>query len=223
MLELLQRVVLDLADALPRHAERAPDLLERARRLPEQPEAQLDDPPLPVRKRAERGGLAFGTIDTWLLWNLTKGGAHVTDPSNASRTLLYNIHRGEWDDELLALLDIPRNVLPLVVPSSGVCAETAIEGVGVPIAVIVAEPVLLAALGSLVAPVETVTVDDPTAVGAPDTGHVIEAPAATVAGGTGEHAPSVSPAGKPLTLQVALVAEAVTPLRSIRTSRPGRS
>ena len=72
-----------------------------------------------------------------------------------------------------------------------------------------AVPVLLAVLASLVAPVVTVTVDDPAAVGVPETGQEIEAPAATVAGGTGEHVPSVSPAGKPLTLQVAFVADAV--------------
>jgi glycerol kinase len=87
-----------------------------------------------ARQRAERGELAFGTIDTWLVWNLTRGAAHVTDPSNASRTLLYDIHRGEWDDGLLALLDIPRSVLPQVVASSGVFAETAFDGTAVPLA-----------------------------------------------------------------------------------------
>ena len=87
-----------------------------------------------ARRRAAHGELAFGTIDTWLVWNLTSGAAHVTDPSNASRTLLFNIHTGDWDDELLALLDIPRDVLPRVVPSSGVCAETTLGGVRVSIA-----------------------------------------------------------------------------------------
>jgi glycerol kinase len=87
-----------------------------------------------ARERASRGELAFGTIDTWLVWNLSRGAAHVTDPSNASRTLLFNIHSGAWDDELLRLLDIPREVLPRVVRSSGVCAETAIGGAAVPIA-----------------------------------------------------------------------------------------
>ena len=82
----------------------------------------------------ERGELAFGTIDSWLVWNLTGGATHVTDPSNASRTLLFNIHTGEWDDELLALLDVPRAVLPRVVASSGVCAETSLDGIGIPIA-----------------------------------------------------------------------------------------
>ena len=86
-----------------------------------------------ARAQAAKGGLAFGTIDTWLLWQLTNGRVHATDPSNASRTLLFDIHSGEWDDELLALLDIPREVLPAVVPSSGVCAETSIDGVAVPI------------------------------------------------------------------------------------------
>ena len=61
-----------------------------------------------ARARAGRGELAFGTIDTWLIWNLTRGGSHVTDSSNASRTLLFNIHTGDWDDELLRLLRVPR-------------------------------------------------------------------------------------------------------------------
>jgi len=86
-----------------------------------------------ARARAERGELAFGTVDSWLIWNLS-GGAHVTDPSNASRTLLFDIHRGEWDDELLGLLDVPRAVLPEVVASSGVCAHAALAGGTVPIA-----------------------------------------------------------------------------------------
>ena len=87
-----------------------------------------------ARDRAARGELAFGTIDTWLVWNLSRGAAHVTDASNASRTLLFNTRTGAWDDELLHLLDIPREVLPRVVPSSGVCAEAAIGGMHVPIA-----------------------------------------------------------------------------------------
>jgi glycerol kinase len=87
-----------------------------------------------ARARAERGELAFGTIDSWLVWNLTRGGAHVTDPSNASRTLLFNIHTGDWDDELLRWLRVPRAVLPQVVPSSGVVATAAIGGVRIPIA-----------------------------------------------------------------------------------------
>lgn len=73
-----------------------------------------------ARAKAETGELAFGTIDTWLIWKLTNGRVHATDPSNASRTLLYNIHRGEWDDELLRLLGIPRALLPEVKPSSGI-------------------------------------------------------------------------------------------------------
>ena len=73
-----------------------------------------------VRERAEKGELIFGTIDTWLLWNLTKGRVHATDPSNASRTMLYNVYDLEWDDELLELLDIPKNILPEVKDSVGV-------------------------------------------------------------------------------------------------------
>jgi len=87
-----------------------------------------------ARARAEAGELAFGTIDSWLVWNLTRGSVHATDPSNASRTLLYDIHRGDWDDELLALLDVPRAVLPQIVPSSGVLGHANLEGIDVPIA-----------------------------------------------------------------------------------------
>jgi glycerol kinase len=87
-----------------------------------------------ARARAAAGELAFGTIDSWLVWNLTRGSVHATDPSNASRTLLYDIHRGDWDDELLALLDVPRAVLPKVVPSSGVVGHANLEGTDVPIA-----------------------------------------------------------------------------------------
>ncbi len=87
-----------------------------------------------ARQRAARGELAFGTIDSWLIWNLTGGSVHVTDASNASRTLLFDIHRGDWDDELLSLLDVPRAVLPAVVASSGVCADAIIAGTSVPIA-----------------------------------------------------------------------------------------
>jgi len=78
-----------------------------------------------ARARAEAGELAFGTIDTWLVWKLTAGAAHVTDPSNASRTLLYDIHAGRWDPELLEIFGIPDRVLPEVRASSGVVARTA--------------------------------------------------------------------------------------------------
>jgi glycerol kinase len=78
-----------------------------------------------ARARAEHGELAFGTVDTWLIWNLTGGAVHATDASNASRTLLYNIHNGDWDDKLLQLLRVPRAVLPKVVPTSGIVAESA--------------------------------------------------------------------------------------------------
>ena len=77
-----------------------------------------------VRARAENGELAFGTMDAWLVWNLTGGRVHVTDVSNASRTLLFNLHSMQWDDELLRLFNIPVSVLPRVVASSGVVAET---------------------------------------------------------------------------------------------------
>lgn len=77
-----------------------------------------------AQQRAERGELLFGTIDSWLVWNLSGGQAHVTDYSNAARTLLFNIHTLDWDDDLLALLDIPRAMLPQVRDSSTVYAHT---------------------------------------------------------------------------------------------------
>ncbi len=78
-----------------------------------------------ARERAGRGELAFGTIDTWLLWKLTGGALHLTDPGNASRTMLFNLHTGTWDDELLRLLEVPRELLPEVRSSSEVYGETA--------------------------------------------------------------------------------------------------
>ena len=86
-----------------------------------------------ARERAERGELAFGTIDSWLIWKLTRGKTHVTDVTNASRTMLYDIHRGEWDDELLRLLNVPRGVLPEVRSSSEVYAHTAPDLFAIPI------------------------------------------------------------------------------------------
>jgi glycerol kinase len=89
-----------------------------------------------ARERAENGELAFGTVDSWLVWRLTGGQQHVTDATNASRTLLYNNHEGEWDDELLDLLDIPRSILPEVRDSSEVYGKTRVDAIGdaVPIA-----------------------------------------------------------------------------------------
>jgi glycerol kinase len=89
-----------------------------------------------ARRRAERGELCFGTIDSWLVWTLTGGRWHITDATNAARTMLFDIHRLAWDDELLGLFRVPRSVLPAVVPSSGVVAETAIDqlATSVPIA-----------------------------------------------------------------------------------------
>ena len=77
-----------------------------------------------ARERAERGDILFGTIDTWLLWNLSKGKIHATDFSNASRTMLFNIHQLSWDNELLELLNIPQNILPEVLPSSHLYGRT---------------------------------------------------------------------------------------------------
>jgi glycerol kinase len=86
-----------------------------------------------ARERASAGGLAFGTIDTWLLWKLTGGTVHATEPTNASRTLLYDIHTRDWDPELRAMLDVPASVLPAVRPSSGVFGETTADVLGAPV------------------------------------------------------------------------------------------
>jgi len=82
----------------------------------------LDEAP-GAREMAEEGALRFGTIDAWLIWRLTGGAAHVTDVTNASRTMLFDIRRLAWDDELLELFGVPRPVMPRVVDSSGVCGE----------------------------------------------------------------------------------------------------
>ena len=84
-----------------------------------------------ARARAERGELAFGTVDSWLIWKMS--GAHLTDTSNASRTMLFNIHTLQWDTDLLGLLDIPASLLPQVVPSSGVAAQTHADLLGIPL------------------------------------------------------------------------------------------
>jgi glycerol kinase len=89
-----------------------------------------------ARRRAEAGKLCFGTIDSWLIWKLTGGARHITDATNASRTLLFNVHTADWDDKLLGLLGVPRSVLPRVVGSSEVAAhsESALFGAPIPIA-----------------------------------------------------------------------------------------
>jgi glycerol kinase len=89
-----------------------------------------------AKAQADAGELAFGTVDSWLVWHLTGGALHVTDPGNASRTMLFNLHSMRWDEDFLALLDIPHAVLPTVVASSGVCGETRADvlGAAVPIA-----------------------------------------------------------------------------------------
>jgi glycerol kinase len=89
-----------------------------------------------ARGRARNGELLFGNIDTWLIWKLTNGVVHATDPSNASRTMLMNLAMGDWDDDLLRIFDVPRAMLPRIVPSSGVAAEIAAEHLGarIPIA-----------------------------------------------------------------------------------------
>jgi glycerol kinase len=89
-----------------------------------------------ARGRAERGELAFGTVDTWLAWQLSESRTHVTDPSNASRTMLFDIHKGDWDAELLEILRVPRAILPEVYPSAHVFGMIApsVLGEAVPIA-----------------------------------------------------------------------------------------
>ena len=86
-----------------------------------------------ARDAAERGELAFGTVDSWLMWKLTHGQVHVTDVSNASRTMLFNVHTNQWDDELLALLRIPKALMPEVLPSSAHFGDTAADLLGHPI------------------------------------------------------------------------------------------
>ena len=88
-----------------------------------------------AREVAKAGKLAFGTVDTWLIWQLTGGAVHATDMTNASRTMLFNIHTGEWDEELLELFDVPASLLPEVRPSSGDFGITACAAVpaGIPI------------------------------------------------------------------------------------------
>lgn len=86
-----------------------------------------------ARDRARRGEILFGTVDSWLIWKLTEGAAHVTDYTNASRTMLYDIHSLDWDDTLLEVLDIPRAMLPKVCSSSEIYGYTTLQGTRIPI------------------------------------------------------------------------------------------
>jgi len=86
-----------------------------------------------ARAKARRGELAFGTVDTWLIWNLTGGAKHVTDASNASRTMLMNIHTGDWDEELLTIFGAPRNMLPEICSSSEVYGQSQLFSDKIPI------------------------------------------------------------------------------------------
>ncbi len=86
------------------------------------------------RRRASKGEILFGTVDSFLIWRLTEGRQHLTDVSNASRTLLFNLHTMDWDDELLKILGIPREMLPRVVPSSGVMDVVTLDGCEIPLA-----------------------------------------------------------------------------------------
>jgi glycerol kinase len=92
-----------------------------------------------LRIRAERGEICFGTVDSWLLWQLSGGKVHATDASNASRTLLYNLHTGDWDSELLALFNIPVAMLPQIRPSFGQIATVTIEGKTIPVTAILGD------------------------------------------------------------------------------------
>lgn len=93
----------------------------------------LDNVPR-ARQLAEQGRLLFGTVDTWLLWKLTGGAVHKTDYTNASRTMLFNIHTLQWDEELLAALDIPASILPQVCDSSGIFGMARVGGAEIPVA-----------------------------------------------------------------------------------------
>jgi glycerol kinase len=86
------------------------------------------------RERAEKGEILFGTVDTWLIWKLSQGEAHVTDYTNASRTMIFDIHKLDWDDKLLEALGIPRTILPQVKPSGALFASAKIQGTEIPIA-----------------------------------------------------------------------------------------
>jgi len=86
-----------------------------------------------AREQAQRGEVAFGTVDSWLLWQLTEGALHATDVTNASRTMLFNVHRNEWDADLLALFDVPAALLPKVLPSSARFGATAASVLGAPV------------------------------------------------------------------------------------------
>ncbi|MDR2942242.1 MAG: glycerol kinase GlpK [Treponema sp.] len=87
-----------------------------------------------VRERAQKGEILFGTVDTWLIWKLTGGKAHVTDYTNASRTMIFDIHKLDWDDRLLSALNIPRAILPEVKPSGAIFGTANIDGAEIPIA-----------------------------------------------------------------------------------------
>jgi glycerol kinase len=87
-----------------------------------------------AREKARRGEILFGAVDSWLVWKLTNGASHVIDRTNASRTMIYDIHQLDWDETLLAALDIPRSCLPEVRPSSGVLGTALIQGAAIPIA-----------------------------------------------------------------------------------------
>ena len=89
-----------------------------------------------AKERAEKGELLFGTVDTWLIWKLTGGKVHATDYSNASRTMMFNIHTMDWDDEILSILGVPRCMLPEPMPSSGIFgrADAQVIGAAVPVA-----------------------------------------------------------------------------------------
>ena len=80
-----------------------------------------------IRKKAHEGKLKFGTTETWVIWTLTKGKLHITDPSTASRTLLFDVNKFEWDEDLLKLFDVPRRMLPEVKPSAGILATWILE------------------------------------------------------------------------------------------------
>jgi glycerol kinase len=92
-----------------------------------------------LRGRAERGEICFGTVDSWLLWQLSGGKIHATDASNASRTLLYNLQTGDWDAELLALFGIPKEILPIILPSFGAFGTVTLHEKSIPVTAILGD------------------------------------------------------------------------------------
>lgn len=130
--ELVQRLIeRGLTEDIQRITGLVPDPYFSATKI-----AWLLDQDVELRRRAEGGEIAFGTVDSWLVWNLSAGAVHATDPSNASRTMLFDLQTGTWSEELLRELDIPAAVLPEIRPNLGLFAESAPDVLSVPLPVL---------------------------------------------------------------------------------------